>query len=79
MWALFYWGEKMKGKLYCDKCEKFVEYEVIKKREVYDVKNSDEVEIISNIAKCAICGNELFHIELEDDNLRRAYSKAKRT
>ncbi|TYB96401.1 MAG: DUF4065 domain-containing protein [Kosmotoga sp.] len=60
--------------LYCENCDDFVNYNVIKKREIYEIKN-DKIEIVSNIAKCTICGSELYDIKLEDDNLKRVYRK----
>jgi putative zinc finger/helix-turn-helix YgiT family protein len=63
-----------KNVLYCEKCDSFVKYEIIKKREIYEIKN-DKIEILSNIAKCANCGTELYDIKLEDNNLKRVYRK----
>jgi putative zinc finger/helix-turn-helix YgiT family protein len=61
-----------KNVLYCEKCDSFVNYDIIRKREIYEIKN-DKIEILSDVAKCANCGTELYDIKLEDNNLKRVY------
>lgn len=63
----------MQDKNYCEVCDDLVDYYVKRKKEKYEIKD-EVVEIISNIAVCRNCGTELFDIDLEDDNLQRAYS-----
>ena len=60
-------------KLYCDRCCGFVDYKVTTKKEIYKVKGTDEIEIEAQVAVCANCGNELFDIYLEDQNLKKAF------
>lgn len=63
----------MQDKNYCEVCDDLVDYYVKKKKEKFDIKD-ETVEIISCIAVCRNCGNELFDIDLEDGNLLRAYA-----
>lgn len=62
----------MEKELYCNCCDDFVSFKVIKKEEVYKVKDK-EITITSNIPFCNICGEELYCEELEEENLERAY------
>ena len=62
----------MREKLYCEKCDKMVDYEVVEKREVFKVRGED-IEIIAKVAICKECGNELSEPSLEDENLMKAF------
>lgn len=60
-------------KLYCEKCEDFVDYKIMKKKDIYKVKGTDEIKIDAKIAFCSNCGSELFDIHLENENLKKAF------
>lgn len=62
----------MEKELYCDCCDDFVSFNVIKKEEVYKVKDK-EITVTSNIPFCNICGEKLYYEKLEKENLERAY------
>jgi len=59
--------------LYCEKCDDFVDYEIIERKEIYKVKGTDEIEIDAKIAVCIHCGSELFDIHLENENMKKAF------
>lgn len=62
----------MREKLYCEKCDKMVDYEIIEKKEIFKVRGED-IEIISRVAICKECGNELSEPSLEDENFTKAF------
>ncbi len=62
----------MEKELYCNCCDDFVSFNVVKKEEVYKVKDR-EITVTSNVPFCNICGEELYCEELEEENLERAY------
>ncbi len=64
----------LREKLYCEKCDKLVDYDVIEKKEVFNVKG-ENIEITSQVAVCRECGNELSEPTLEDENLKKAFRK----
>ncbi|ADA67221.1 transcriptional regulator, XRE family [Thermotoga petrophila RKU-10] len=64
--------DKPAPRLFCENCNKFVDYEVILKEDIYNVRG-EEIKIKAKIPVCKVCGGELFDIHLEDENLREAY------
>lgn len=65
--------DKPAQNLFCENCGELVKYEVITKKESYNIRG-DEITIDADIPVCKNCGAELFDIYLEDNNLRKAYS-----
>jgi uncharacterized CHY-type Zn-finger protein len=63
------------SKLYCEVCNKFVDYKVKQKEENYNILQKGLITINANIAFCNKCQNELFHEELEKENQNRAFKK----
>lgn len=59
-------------KIYCPKCNKMTDSQVIFKEEVFKVKGED-IKIMSSIAICNECKEEVFVEELEEVNLKTAY------
>jgi len=59
-------------KLYCEKCDDIVDYEIITKKEIRSVRGGN-IEIEAKVAKCKKCGNELFDAYLENENLKKLY------
>lgn len=59
-------------KRYCDFCQCEQETQVISKKESFPVRG-EEIETISEIRVCAVCGQELFDEELDTTNLDRVY------
>ncbi|BAE86295.1 type II TA system antitoxin MqsA family protein [Desulfitobacterium hafniense] len=57
---------------YCDICQCEQETQVISKKESLPVRGED-IETVSDIRVCLICGNELFDEELDTKNLERVY------
>lgn len=49
---------------------------IIERQETYDVKN-EKITIDARIKKCEICNKELFDINLDTENLKKAYRKYK--
>lgn len=66
--------DKRSEQLYCDNCDSLVEYEIIEKKEVYNLRG-DLIEINSYVAKCKRCNSELFEPYLENENLKQLYRK----
>lgn len=66
--------DKRSEQLYCDNCDSLVEYEIIEKKEVYNLRG-DLIEINSYVAKCKTCNSELFEPYLENENLKQLYRK----
>jgi putative zinc finger/helix-turn-helix YgiT family protein len=60
-------------KLFCEKCDDFVEYDITKKEEIFNIMDKEEIVIKSKIAICEECKNELFHEKLEKENQRKAF------
>lgn len=60
--------------IYCDKCDDFVEYNIIEKEEERNIMGKDNIIIDSKIAICNHCGTELFHKELEERNQEKAFN-----
>ena len=60
--------------IYCDKCDDFVEYNIIEKEEERNIMGKDNIIIDSKIAICNHCGTELFHKELEEKNQEKAFN-----
>ena len=59
-------------KLYCPHCGDERDIIVIQKQEIYPVKG-ENTTIIANICTCAVCGEEVYSLEHDDDNLCRAF------
>jgi len=59
-------------KLFCNKCGKLVDYKIIEKAEIVNVRQ-ENIEINSRIAVCLNCDSKLFHPKLEDENLEQVY------
>jgi len=59
-------------KRYCPKCNKMTGSQVTSKEEIFNVKGAD-IKIMSSIAICNECKEEVFVEELEKTNLRNAY------
>ena len=49
---------------------------VVEKRESYEVKG-EEIFVDAKVKKCEICGEEIFDMALDTDNLKQAYRKYK--
>ena len=64
----------MMSTIYCDKCDEFVEYNIIEKEEERNIMGKDNITIDSKIAICNHCGTELFHKELEEENQKKAFN-----
>lgn len=58
--------------IFCPHCLEDRAYHVIEKKEIYPVKG-EPVEITSTIAVCDVCGEEIFHPDLDESNLLLAY------
>jgi len=61
-------------KIYCPSCNKMTGGKVMSKEEIFNVKGED-IKIKSSIAVCNECGEEVFVEELEEANLRNAYTE----
>ena len=59
-------------KKYCDNCQCEQETQVNSKRETFPVRG-EEMETVSDIRVCSICGNELFDEDLDTKNIERVY------
>lgn len=60
-------------KVYCEKCNQKVNYHIIKEN-LKEYKGI-EVDVEQNIGVCEQCGEKLYIIDLEEDNLNRLYFK----
>lgn len=61
-------------KIYCPKCSKMTDSQVISKEEMFKVKGED-IKIMSSIAICNECKEEVFVEELEEVNLKTAFTE----
>ncbi|MDP8258760.1 MAG: DUF4065 domain-containing protein [Candidatus Aadella gelida] len=59
---------------YCPKCNMMVDYSVKAKKETFPVKGED-VEVISQVAFCGSCNDEIFNEKLDANNLDLAYNE----
>ncbi len=64
--------DKPAEKLFCENCYDFVEYEIVRREETYNVRG-DEITITAEVPVCKRCGAELSDIHLENKKLRKAY------
>ena len=60
--------------IYCDKCDDFVEYNIVEKEEERNIMGKEKIKVHSRIAVCNKCGTELFHKELEEENQEKAFN-----
>lgn len=60
-------------KYYCPYCNKETEVHFESRREVYPVKGED-IYIDSTVCVCTECNADLFVPEIEDENLKKAYT-----
>lgn len=60
-------------KAFCPSCGCKRKIEVVKKEETYPIRGRP-VSILSNVATCAACGEEILVPEYDNDNLCRAYA-----
>ena len=68
------WIKEPKKELFCPYCGKKVSYKIKEKQEIFKVKG-EEIEILSKVAVCSICGKELLEPCLDDQNLSKAFRK----
>lgn len=59
--------------MFCLKCDKEVETYIVAKPETYSVKGID-ITIDANVCVCSVCGEELLHPDVDDENLKKAYN-----
>jgi putative zinc finger/helix-turn-helix YgiT family protein len=62
-------------KLFCDKCDDFVEYDIESIRENRNILNQEEIEINAEVAVCKNCKTRLFNEKLDKKNQKRAFDK----
>ena len=62
-------------KAFCCKCDDFVDCGVKKKEETYSVKGEVLIKSTSDVAHCSACNTEVFHEELDDENLKKVYQE----
>ena len=62
-------------KLFCDKCDDFVEYDIESVKESRNILNQEEIEIDAKVAVCKNCKTKLFHEQLDRENQKRAFDK----
>jgi len=63
----------MKEKYFCPECLEIQPISIVEKEETYNVLGIDKITIKANVCTCDVCKTEIFHDELDDDNLKRAY------
>ncbi|MEZ0536650.1 type II TA system antitoxin MqsA family protein [Caldicellulosiruptoraceae bacterium PP1] len=61
------------NKAYCPSCNEYVEYSI--RQNIIKEYKGKEVNVIENIAQCKKCGTDIFVNEIEEENLKRLYSK----
>jgi hypothetical protein len=59
---------------YCPKCDGDQPVILVQEEETFPVKGSP-VTIMSTICRCATCGTDILDMEIDDNNLRKAYAK----
>ena len=62
-------------KLFCDKCDDFVEYDIESVKESRNILNQEEIEIDAKVAVCKNCKTKIFHEQLDSENQKRAFDK----
>jgi putative zinc finger/helix-turn-helix YgiT family protein len=62
-------------KLFCDKCDNFVEYDIESVKESRNILNQEEIEINAKVAVCKNCKTKLFHEKLDRENQKKAFDK----
>ncbi|KMJ93087.1 DNA-binding protein [Clostridium botulinum C] len=61
------------NKAFCTKCNKIVNYKI--RKELMAEYKGEKVNVIENIGVCNECGEDIFIMDLEIDNLKRLYEK----
>ena len=59
-------------KLYCPQCREEREMILVAKKETYPVKGED-ITIDATVCTCSKCSEEIFSMEHDEENLKRAY------
>jgi len=59
---------------YCPVCDKEQEMVIIEKQETYPVKGLD-IKVRAHVCTCAVCHEEVWDPDMDDDNLRTAYNE----
>lgn len=62
---------------YCERCEKEVETDIIRRKETYTVCGED-IEVDAHVRVCVECGEELFSEQLDGNTLLSAYHEYRR-
>lgn len=62
-------------KLFCNKCDDFVEYDIESVKESRNILIQEEIEIDARVAVCKNCKTELFHKQLDRKNQKRTFDK----
>ncbi|KEI18259.1 YgiT-type zinc finger protein [Clostridium haemolyticum] len=60
-------------RIFCAKCNKEVNYTI--RKELMAEYKGVKVNVIENIGVCNECGEDIFIMDLEIDNLKRLYEK----
>ena len=68
------WITKPKEKIYCEKCDKLVEYDIKEEKSIYNIRGQ-EIAINAYFVFCKECGEKLLEPYYEDLNLKKAYKK----
>lgn len=68
------WIKEPRKELFCPCCDKRVSYRIEEKQETFKVRG-EEIEILSKVAVCSVCGEELLEPYLDDQNLLKVFKK----
>lgn len=60
--------------LYCPKCDRNVAIRIEPTEETYTIRD-EEITICSKVAHCPHCSDQIFHEELDNENLNRVYDE----
>lgn len=63
--------------MYCENCKTDCETYIKEKQEIYRILNEEDVAINARVTCCSICGNEIFDIDVDNENIKKAYEKYK--
>ena len=60
-------------RVYCPKCDKLVDFKVIKTAESIKVRGKKNISTMSDVVHCAECDEQIFSEIHDEDNMRRVF------
>ena len=63
--------------MYCENCKTDCEVNIKEEQETYRILNKEDITINAKVTYCSICKNQIFNIDVDNENIKNAYEKYK--